>query len=362
MTDRPAAGAPEKPVVLVTGAAGNLGRSIAAGLGERYSVAGLDRDAGNAGFPVAEADLTDAASIDAGLAAVKSRFGGRLASVIHLAAYFDFSGEDNPLYDKLNVEGTRLLLRALNAGFEVGQFVYASTMLVHAPCAPGELIAEDSPIEPRWAYPRSKARAEAAVREEAGDIPWLILRLAGVYDEQDVVPTLAHQIARIADQDLESRLYPGDLEAGQSMLHREDMVDAFRRAVDRREELPRALALLIGEPEAIGYGELQDRIGCLVHGEERWTTLRIPKPVAAAGAWVQEQAAELVPDAVAELDEPFVKPFMVSMADDHYALDIGRARDRLGWSPRHRLLGTLPAIVRDYQQDPTAWKKRNLAA
>jgi nucleoside-diphosphate-sugar epimerase len=43
-----------------------------------------------------------------------------VASVVHLAAYFDFSGEEHPLYDKLNVEGTRLLLRALG-DFEVGQ-------------------------------------------------------------------------------------------------------------------------------------------------------------------------------------------------------------------------------------------------
>ena len=35
--------------------------------------------------------------------------------MIHLAAYFDFTGEDNPLYDKVNIEGTRRLLKVLQS-------------------------------------------------------------------------------------------------------------------------------------------------------------------------------------------------------------------------------------------------------
>src|SRR3712207_7563465 len=50
---------------------------------------------------------------------------------------FRSSGEDDPRYASVNVEGTRRLLRALQR-LEVGQFVYASTMLVHAPCRPGD--------------------------------------------------------------------------------------------------------------------------------------------------------------------------------------------------------------------------------
>jgi hypothetical protein len=41
--------------------------------------------------------------------------------------------------------------------FEVGQFIYVSTMLAHAPCSPGERIDEEQPIDPPCAYPRSKA-------------------------------------------------------------------------------------------------------------------------------------------------------------------------------------------------------------
>jgi CBS domain-containing protein len=72
----------------------------------------------------------------------------------------------NPLYQQVNVDGTRWLLQALQ-GFEVEQFVYSGTMLVHAPAAPGEHIDEDRPIAPQWAYPRSKQFNGAAVRRLA---------------------------------------------------------------------------------------------------------------------------------------------------------------------------------------------------
>ena len=43
----------------------------------------------------------------------------RIASAIHLAAYYDLSGQPNPKYDSITVEGTRRLLRGLQKGFEV---------------------------------------------------------------------------------------------------------------------------------------------------------------------------------------------------------------------------------------------------
>src|SRR3546814_4733063 len=55
------------------------------------------------------------------------------------------------LFRSVNVEGTRRLLRALQ-DFDVEQFVYSSTMLVHAAGRPGEPINEDQPIAPGWAY------------------------------------------------------------------------------------------------------------------------------------------------------------------------------------------------------------------
>jgi len=348
----------EKPLILITGAAGNIGRSLAAALAPAYRIVGLDQPDTEADFPLIGVDLTSDESVRGALAKLRDRFGTRIASVIHLVAFFDFSGEDNPLYNSVNVEGTRRLLRGLQE-FAVEQFVYAGTMLVHAPGEPGAPIDEGRAIDPRWAYPRSKAEAEDAIRAEHGRIPYVVLRLAGLYDEASSVPTLANQIARIYERDLQSLFYSGSPLVGQSMLHREDMIDAFRRTVDRRGDLPSGTEILIGEERAVGYDELQDAIGRQIHGVDDWPTIRLPKPAAAAGAWLQDKLEPLVPDALDQGERPFVRPFMVAMADDHYDLDISRARALLGWEPRHRLRDKLPDMIAALKADPKGWYEAN---
>lgn len=348
----------ERPIVLITGAAGNLGRTLAEALEQDYRIVGLDQTEEENGFPILAADFSEAEAVEQAMTRFRQRFGGRIASVVHLVAYFDQSGEDNPLYRSVNVEGTRHLLRSLQA-FEVEQFVYASTMLVHAPCRPGGHIDENTPFEPPYIYPQSKLEAERAINAEHGSIPYVLLRLAGVYDEASLVPTLAHQIARIYERNPQSYLYSGSVLVGQSMLHKEDMVDAFRRTIDRRGELPSGTAFLIGERDPIGYDALQDEIGYLLHGTEDWRTLRVPAPVAAAGAWGLAKLEPVIPDAIDKGEEPFVRPYMAFMANHHYALDIGRAEKLLGWQPRHRLKDDLPAIIAELKRDPLGWYKEH---
>ena len=137
-----------RPVVLITGSSGFLGQAIAAHLVRRYRVVGLDTEQPKSPVQHVETilvDLTSDEKVQGALEAVRNRVGTRLASIIHLAAYYDLSGEDNPKYTAVNVEGTRRLLRYLETVFDgVEQFVFASTLLVHAPTEPGRPITEDA--------------------------------------------------------------------------------------------------------------------------------------------------------------------------------------------------------------------------
>lgn len=348
----------DKPLILITGADGNIGRTLGGAFADDFTVVGLDRDdESEGGPPIVEIDITSPQSMKVALDKIGDEHGRKIAAVIHLVAFFDFSGEPSPLYQKVNVEGTRNLLDALD-GFEVERFIYASTMLVHEPQDPGERIDETTPFDPRWEYPKSKKKVEDLIRAQA-QMPYAILRLAGIYDSESAVPTLSHQIARIYERSFQSHLYSGPLNAGQSMLHRDDMVDAMRRAVERRTTLPPDAEILIGEPFAPGYDTLQDRIGELIHGAEDWQTIKVPAPLAKAGAAVQNMAEPVVPDAIDQGEKPFIQPFMISMADDHYALDIKRAEDWLGWRPTHRLEDELPAMIANLKHDPQAWFERN---
>jgi len=205
-------------VVLITGASGFIAAALIAKLSERYTVVGLDRAGPPDPPPPAAAidfDLGSDEAVRAALNEVRARYGNRIASVIHLAAYYDITGEPNPLYDKITVQGTQRLIDGLQS-FEVGQFVFASTMLVHKPTpTPDERINEDSPIGAAWAYPQSKVDTEAMLHERRGKIPVVFLRPAGVYDDDGRSAFLAQQISQIYEHRLISHFYPGMLCAAQ---------------------------------------------------------------------------------------------------------------------------------------------------
>lgn len=345
-----------KPVVLITGSEGRLGRAIAAVLGDRYTVVGFERKCGQTPDCI-ETDITAADALAAACESLRARHGSHLAAVIHLAAFYDFSGAEDPRYDEVNVQGTRRLLQALR-GFDVEQFIYASTMLVHAPTTPGVPIDEYAELAPKWPYPQSKLRAEETVHAERDRIPAVILRIAGVYTDDCEVPSLAYQIQRIYERQMLGHVFPGDASHGQAFVHIDDVASAFRLAVEARRRLPGDATLLIGEPATESYESLQNLVGRLLHGE-RWATRRIPKPVAATGAWAQDVMEDIIPDAIDQGVEPFIKPFMVWLADDHYELDVSRAEALLGWRPQRSLRSTLPTMIGRLKQNPAAWYRRN---
>lgn len=348
------------PLVLITGANGAIGAALAKRLTKDYRVVGLDQDADvdNAPCEMIGFDLTDAESCRDASGRIREKYGNRIAAVVHLAAYFDFTGKESPLYEAVNVEGTRNLIQALK-GFEVGRFIYASTMLVHRPARPGERIDEDTPINPGWAYPKSKAAAEEVLAEHRGDMPVTVLRLAGLYDADTAVPTLSHQIARIYARGLKSHLHSGDKDAGQAFIHREDMMRLFEAVIERRDVLPEHNAILAGEEEAVSYQRLQDAIGQKIHGAKTWETLTLPQPIAKWGARLEVASEPVVPDDLDQGEKPFLRPFMIDLSADHYALDISRARELLDWVPDHFILNVLPDMISRLKDDPEKWYAAN---
>ena len=347
-----------KDIILITGIGGFLGLSLSKALAQDYCVVGLDRESECSKYPASvPCDLTSDISVRKAMDELRKRFSKRFISVIHLSGYYDFTGEPNPLYEEVNVKGTRRLLHALQ-DFEIEQFIYASTMLVHAPTEPGVPITEDWPLQPKWAYPQSKLETEEVVKNEHGAIHYVLPRIAGVYTDHVQPPTLAHQIQRIYDRQFSSRVFAGTISHGQSFIHIDDLLDAITRIVRFRNELPAETALLLGEPSTMGYEALQNELGFLIHGET-WATETLPKILAKTGAHLQHQMEIVIPDSIDKGEKPFIKPFMVDLADDHYELDISRARKLLDWEPKHSLRDALPAIIKELKADPLSWYKRN---
>ncbi|MEX0938384.1 MAG: NAD(P)-dependent oxidoreductase [Pirellulales bacterium] len=341
-----------RPVVVITGAAGLIGSSLAEKLSGEYQVVGFDiaepdKLPGDSKF--IKCDLTDDSNVAKAISSLTDQVGNNIASVIHLAAYYDFSGDPSPMYDKLTVEGTRRLLQQLQP-LSVEQFVFSSSLLVMKSADTGETIDEDSPTEALWDYPQSKVKAERAIHESRDHIPSVVLRVAGVYDEDCNSIPIAQQITRIYERAMESYFFPGNKEHGQPFIHLDDLVNCFHAVIKKRGQLGDEEMFLIAEDELLSYEQLQDEIGELVHGKQ-WPTIRIPKSVAKAGAWAQEK--------ISGDEEAFIKPWMIDLADTHHPVTIEHARRRLDWSPRHKLSQTLPVMIRRLKDNPKAWYERN---
>lgn len=342
----------DKEIIIVTGSSGRIGTNVVRRLGEKYRIIGFELVRAlyaSANEELVPVDLSSDESVVQAFTHIRLFYGNRIACVIHLAAYYSFEKPYSEKYEQVTVKGTERLLKALQ-GFEVEQFIFSSTMLVHAPCKVGELINEESLVDPSWGYPLSKVRTERLIHELRGSIPILILRIAGVYDDRCHSIPISEQIQRIYEKQLEAHFFPGDIRHGASFLHMQDLVNAIALAIEKRKTLPEKTTLLLGEPKTLSYDYLQRSISKLLYNKE-FRTYRIPKWIGKMGAWVL-------------LHLPlghkfFIKPWMIDIADAHYALDISKAKKILDWQPNTSLEETLPKMLYALRRDPVAWYKEN---
>ena len=180
--------------VLVTGAAGFLGRALAERLardGEQVVIS----DLGQGARPPAglrACDLTDRRQVDA---LVDSQ---GIDTIIHAGAV---SGPmvmaDRPLEIwQINVTGTAYLLEAARRN-RVGRFVLCSSIDVYG-ASPDGIVNEDTPYAPDTVYGASKVAAEAAltgyVREHG--IDGIAVRFSWIYGPGRQTPTTLERLIR----------------------------------------------------------------------------------------------------------------------------------------------------------------------
>lgn len=336
-----------RPLIIVTGVSGRIGFQVAKVFSSQFHVIGLDvippkETRENVTF--FKVDLSSAQSVLDVMNQVRNQWGNHIVSVIHLAAYYNFSGGAWEKYQTITIDGTRHLIEALK-GFEVEQFLFSSTLLVYAPCELGEKISENSPIDAKWEYPLSKVKTEQLILDLFPGKS-VFLRIAGVYDDYCHSIPIAHHIQRIWEKQLESHFFPGNVNHGSSFIHMDDLIRAIALVVEKRQELAKNEIFVLGEKEVLSFLTLQNEFGRLIYGHP-WWTMRIPKWVAKFGAFAQEK--------LPFLKKSFIKPWMIDLADDHYDVDISKAEKVLNWEPMHSLKNCLPKMVNALKQNPGKW-------
>ena len=170
--------------ILVTGAAGWIGRHVCAKLQARgCRVVAYDLVAGEGPWDEAYVGaLEDLAQPSADL----RRLLGNVAAVVHCAGRAHRPVEtaaEVALFERTNVVGTRDLLTACRAA-GVKRLVYISTIAGYDwATAPTTGASEGAKLHPQTAYARSKLEAERLVGESGLD--WRSVRLATVFGAGD---------------------------------------------------------------------------------------------------------------------------------------------------------------------------------
>jgi len=307
--------------VLVTGASGFLGRSVAA----RIARAGHEvrtfqrRPSGLADGSPGVTDLLGSIGDPAGVA--HAVFG--MDAIVHLAAKVSLAG-DPADFEAVNVEGTRALLAAA-ADAGASRFVYVSSPSVaHAGAS---IVGQDAlpadPARARGDYARTKARAElVALAADSSALRVVAVRPHLVWGPGDT-----QLVARVVDRARAGRLPL--LGRGAALIdttYIDNAASAIAAALERADAVHgRAYVITNGEPRPVA--ELLAGM-CAAAGvpAPEW---RVPAALARGAGSLIEAAWRVRPGA----DEPPMTRFLAEQLSTAHWFDQRRTRADLDWAP-----------------------------
>lgn len=213
--------------VAITGITGFLGRHLSASLraaGDEV-VGFADEPSAVEGVEVAGVDLLDAPAITAWVEQAAPDAIVHLAGLSHVGASFDRPGD----YHRINLVGTRNVLRAATAGGRTPRLLFASSAEVYG-CVPEaeQPIAESRRLEPRSPYAMTKAAAEVLALD-AGAVVTRSFNIIGPGQAPSfALPSFARQLAAIRRGESEPVVRVGDLSPRRDFTHVADAVEAYR--------------------------------------------------------------------------------------------------------------------------------------
>jgi nucleoside-diphosphate-sugar epimerase len=347
--------------ILVTGASGFIGRHLVESLREDHLVFALARRsqarAGVAAHPSVrwhQADIGDRTALESVLRRVRAA--GGAATLVHLAAHYDFTGEEYVEYWRTNVYGMRNVLE-LSRDVGVRHVLFPSSLAACRLPARGKVLDETSPPDGEHIYARTKRAGEEMLREFEPQMRSVIFRFAALFSDWCEYAPLYTFLQTWLSRTWNARILGGRAETAIPYLHVRDAVRLFRAVLDRVDRLAPGQVLVASPDGAVSHRELFEEATLLYFGERRRPVL-MPRPLCGPGMWARDLAGRLLGE------RPFERPWMARYIDTRMIADGRKTRALLGWEPRSRflVLRRLPFLIHNLRCDPVEWNRRNHAA
>jgi len=246
----------------------------------------------------------------------------RIDAVMHLAAesHVDRSILAPAAFIDTNVRGTQVLLEAARAR-GVQRFLHVSTDEVYGSLGPTGLFTEETAIAPSSPYSASKASSDllALAYAHTFGLPVIVTRCSNNYGPYQFPEKLIPLLIANALRDMPLPVY-GDGQNVRDWIHVDDHARGLLAALEQ------------GQPGRVyNLGAANERRNIeIVH-----LVLGLLQKPASLIQYVKDRPGH----------------------DRRYAIDATRARDELGWSPRHGFEEGLAATVAWYRTHRSWWER-----
>ncbi len=357
-----------KGKILITGALGFIGRYLIKNCFKDYQILALDiREPdeefkkGSSVFKFFKVDLRNNQSIQRFWKEIEP-FYQDLESIIHLAAYYDFSNRPHPNYLKLQM-GLQTLLELMEKDLPMScSFISSSSMASFKPTKPGLVLTEKSQRSLAWEYPKSKVFNEAIIDNFQTTKVKIHLILAAVYSDFCELVPLYQSIELLKSKNLQSFFFPGPFKRGLTYLHLTDAGHAFEKAFSfskNKEVLNLAdqnkknhYRFLIGEERPFTYEDIHRKV-TLHFNKKIKILIRIPKLLASIGYCL------LWPFGFFKKRTSFIKLWMIPFSDEHFEFDLKLSETELGWKPQKLIHKEFPNMLDKAKKNEERWHELN---
>ena len=349
------------PRLIMTGASGFVGRHLLDELKYDYQIACIARRSqARCGAPVHpnitwhQVDIGERAELSEVFQAIRES--GPIGTVIHLAAHYDFTGDEHPEYYRTNVEGLRNTLD-LSHEIRVSRFIFSSSVAACELPAPGSVLTEESLPDGDHIYARTKRLGEQMLEDYRKFFPSTIVRFAAMFSDWCEYPPLFMFLETWLSKAWNRKILGGKGLSSIPYLHIRDAVSFLRTVLESPDRTKPGDVLIASPDGATNHKDLFE-IATLNYFGRRQKPIFMPKVLCGPGMIARDLAGRVMGE------RPFERPWMAAYIDLEMNIDARKTREKLGWASRERLeiLRRLPFLVENKKTDPLRWNTLNRAA
>lgn len=352
---------PGLPRIIVTGASGFVGRNFLDAYKDEcqiYAIArrsqqevGLERHQNIDWFL---ADIGDKDQLHAVMEAIRKKGGADF--FLHLAAFFDFSNEPNPEYERTNILGTKLVLEEA-ANLNLIRFIFASSLVVSEFPQGGDRLTEKSSLDASFPYAVTKIAGEAMVKEYASRFPCSVVRFAAVFSDWCEYGPLYKFIDTWTSRSWKANILGGKGRSSVPYIHIFCVRSLLWSIMEQTETLKDYDVYLASPDESTSHQELYDQTTRLVTGKVK-KAFHMPVILSRIGVYALDILGRLIGK------RPFERPWMMEYIDERMDVDASYTRDALSWDiiPRYSLSRRMIHLIEHMKAYRDEWHTRNALA